>query len=47
MYNAEITFPSGFWFTIRIAGLGTACYWASKFGCNVLVTVLLDERIKS
>jgi len=38
MYNAEITFPSGSWFTVKIRSLGTATYFAKTFGCNVLVT---------
>ena len=37
MYLAEITFPSGFWFTVKICSLSTACYWARKFNCNVFV----------
>ena len=43
MYNAEITFPSGFWFTVKICNLSTAIYWARKFGCNVLVTAFLED----
>ncbi len=39
MYLAEITFPSGFWFTVKICSLSTAVYWARVFSCNVLVMV--------
>ena len=39
MYLAEITFPSGFWFTVKICSLSTAMYWARVFDCNVLVMV--------
>ena len=42
-YNAEITFPSGFWFTVKISNLGTACYWARKFNCNVLVFAFVEK----
>ena len=44
-YNAEITFPSGFWFTVRIYSLSTACYWARVFGCNVLVFAFVEEGL--
>ncbi len=43
-YNAEITFPSGFYFTVKIHSLSTACYWARKFNCNVLVFISTSKE---
>ena len=45
MYLAEITFPSGFYFTVKIHSLSTACYWAREFSCNVLVFISLEDQI--
>ncbi len=44
MWQAEITFPSGNCFTLVIAGIGTAMYFARVFGCNVFVTLGKDQK---